>query len=189
MGDRSILKTIVLGLGALMLCLGIVQARAPQAQIGPPMPPPLQQLITSFDLLEPEATAYAIWNEGQTQSHEVWFRILGGEADYEQRLRVYKEQAAPRSPTMLPPSQTIAYELASNQSTEWVSLGTERAFFTYYFEGDNRLIGDPNWHNATAVSVRKSVYNNGDRYEINFEDIELLDDFDDLIVEVVLVRR
>ena len=188
MGDRSKLKKILLWLGAVILCLGIVQARSSEAQMGP-TPPPLQQLVTSFDIAEPEATAYAIWNAGQTQRHEVWFRIMGGEADYEQRLRVYKEQAAPRSPTMLPPAATVVYEMASNRTTEWVSLGTESAFFTYYFEGDNRLLGTVDWHNAEAVSVRKSVYNNGDRYEINFEDIDLLDDFDDLRVEVVLVRR
>ncbi|RZM77759.1 hypothetical protein [Leptolyngbya iicbica] len=179
-------------IGALLLTTAMVSAIAPlrslQAQTTV-TPPPLQQLVHSFDISQPEATAYALWNEGRSDRHEVWFRIISGEADFQQRLRVYKEQAAPRSPDMLPPLSTLVYEIDNNDPSQWFYLGSESGFFTYYFEGDNRLIGAPDFENAHAVRVQKSIYNNGDYYQISFEDISELDDYDDLEIEVILIRR
>jgi len=178
--------------GSLFLATAVVTVATPprslQAQTTS-NPPPLQQLVHSFDIREPGATAYALWNAGQTDRHEDWFRIISGEADYQQRLRVYKEQAPPRSPDMLPPISTLVYEVENNNPTQWYFLGTESGFFTYYFEGDNRLTAPLDFENAHAVRVQKSIYNNGDRYEISFEDITELDDYDDLEIEVVLIRR
>jgi len=178
--------------GALLLTTAMVTAIVPlrslQAQTTI-TPPPLQQLVHSFDITQPDATAYALWNAGQSDRHEVWFRITNGEADYQQRLRVYKEQAPPRSPEMLPPRSTMVYEIDNNNPSQWFYLGSEAGFFTYYFEGDNRLIGTSDFDNAHAVRVQKSIYNNGDRYQISFEDISELDDYDDLEIEVVLIRR
>ena len=179
-------------IAALFMAATVVTAVTPlrslQAQTTS-SPPPLQQLIHSFDVREPEATAYALWNEGQSTRHEVWFRVTSGEADYQQRLRVYKEQAPPRSPEELPPLSTLVYEVENNNPSPWYFLGSESGFFTYYFEGDNRLRDPLNFENAHAVRVQKSIYRNGDRYEISFEDIRELDDYDDLEIEVVLIRR
>jgi hypothetical protein len=188
MGDRVIWKKVWPLIGASALIVGMIPPRLVNAQT-PTSPPPLQQLIHSFDIDQPEATAYAIWNSGQPERHEVWFRIVGGEADYQQRLQVYKEQAAPRSPEMLPPASTLVYDIENNDGSDWIFLGTENAFFTYYFDGDHRLNSDVNWDNAEAVRVRKTVYRNGDLYEISFEDIDQLDDYDDLEIEVILIRR
>ncbi|MDB9528179.1 hypothetical protein PN498_19460 [Oscillatoria sp. CS-180] len=152
-------------------------------------PPPLSQVIHSFNIERPEATAYAVWNEGRVQQHEVWFRVLGGDADYQQRLRVFKEQAPPRSPDTLPPVSEIVYEMENNRTSDWFYLGTENEFFTYYFDGDNRPDGAQIWDHSKAVRVRKTAYNNGDLYEISFEDLNTLDDYNDLEIEVVLIRR
>ena len=93
-------------MGQCLLAAAFMTALVPQRSLwAQSSPPPLQQVIHSFDIEQPEATAYSLWNAGQEQRHEVWFRILGGEADFQQRLRVYKEQAPPRSPDMLPPDR------------------------------------------------------------------------------------
>ncbi|MEM6520826.1 MAG: hypothetical protein AAF722_16010 [Cyanobacteria bacterium P01_C01_bin.70] len=188
MGDRTWLSKIGSLLLGAALVTTITSSRSLQAQTGS-SPPQLQQLIHSFDVQQPDATAYALWNAGQDSRHEVWFRIIAGEADYQQRLRVYKEQAPPRSPDSLPPLSTIVYEVENNAPSQWFFLGSERGFFTYYFEGDNRIVEDIDFDNAHAVRVRKSIHTNGDRYEISFEDITLLDDYDDLEIEVILIRR
>ena len=188
MGGRLQVRNVWALLIAATSVVGVMQPRSLHAQTGS-MPPPLQQVIHSFDIEQPEATAYAIWNSGQPQRHEVWFRILGGEADFQQRLQVYKEAAPPRSPDMVPPASERVYEMASNNGTEWIFLGTESSFFTYYFDGDNRPNGNMDWDHAQAVRVRKTAYSNGDLYEISFEDLNLLDDYDDLEIEVVLIRR
>ncbi|MEM9502725.1 MAG: hypothetical protein AAGA01_02070 [Cyanobacteria bacterium P01_E01_bin.43] len=186
MGDRVRPGKIGQCLLAAAFITALVPSRALWAQSGPPR---LQQVIHSFDIERPEATAYALWNAGQEQRHEVWFRILGGEADFQQRLRVYKEQAPPRSPDMLPPESNIVYEVANSNSSDWFFLGTEGSFFTYYFDGDNRPNGNVGWDHSEAVRVRKTIYSNGDLYEISFEDLNLLDDYDDLEIEVILIRR
>lgn len=188
MGDRVKPSQSAKLLAAGALTAAMLQPMSVQAQTSA-TPPPLTQIIHSFDVEQPEATAYALWNSGETQRHEVWFRVLGGEADYQQRLRVYKEQAPPRSPDMLPPASELVYETANNGTTPWFYLGAEGDFFTYYFDGDNRPIGNLDWDNAEAVRVRKTIYTNGDLYEISFEDLNQLDDYDDLEIEVVLLRR
>jgi hypothetical protein len=188
MGNRRTLQTAGI---VLLTTAGITLGELPrslQAQsVGGP--PALQQRIHAFDIEQPEATAYALWNAGQGERHEVWFRILGGDADYQQRLQVYKEQAPPRSPDSLPPSSELVYEREGNAASGWVFLGQESDFYTYYFDGDNRPGGNIAWDNAAAVRVRKTVYENGDLYEISFEDLNTLDDYNDLEIEVVLIRE
>ena len=90
---------------------------------------------------------------------------------------------------MLPPESNIVYEVANSNSSDWFFLGTEGSFFTYYFDGDNRPNGNVGWDHSEAVRVRKTIYSNGDLYEISFEDLNLLDDYDDLEIEVILIRR
>ncbi len=179
---------VLFGLVAGISVLGGGGMGALHAQL-PISPPPLGELIHSFEEERPTATAYSIWNAAQSQRHEVWFRVIGGDADYLQRLRVYKEQAAPRSPDMLPPESARLYEIEGNRTSEWFFLGSESAFFTYYFDGDNRPSAGDGWSNAKAVRVKKSIYRNGDRYELRFEDLNILDDYNDLEVEVILLRR
>lgn len=151
-------------------------------------PPVLLERLDAFDIERPEATAFSIWNASRSQRHEVWFRILGGDALFQQRLRVYKEQALPRSPDTLPPRSELMHEIEGNQTTDWVFLGSERAFHTYYFDGDNRPISGAIWDNSKAVRTTATSYRNGDLYEIRFEDLNTLDDYNDLEVEVVLIR-
>ncbi|HEY9887181.1 MAG TPA: hypothetical protein V6D02_02205 [Candidatus Obscuribacterales bacterium] len=187
MGDRMKPHQLWLISGAVTL-VSVLSPRSLQAQTLP-APPPLEGLVHSFNLDQPEATAYSLWNVGQSQRHEVWFRVLGGDADYRQRLRVYKEQAPPREPDTLPPPSELVYEQADNIASEWVFLGTEDSFFTYYFDGDNRPNDSSSWGHAEAVRVSKTIYTNGDLYEISFEDLNTLDDYNDLEIEVLLVRR
>lgn len=189
MSDRGGLGKVGVSIWAATLLTMVALPRSLRAQQVGNAPPPLTQFVDIVDVQRPEATAYAIWNSGETQRHEVWFRVLSGEADFQQRLRVFKEQAAPRSPDTLPPLSTLVYEVENNNPSQWYFLGTESGFFTYYFDGDSRLEGTFDWDNAEAVRVQKTIYLNGDSYIISFEDINALDDYDDLQVEVVLIRR
>ncbi|MEM0978972.1 MAG: hypothetical protein AAGH78_01725 [Cyanobacteria bacterium P01_H01_bin.58] len=158
-----------------------------QAQVSD-RPPYLIDRAAAFDIEQPNATAFSIWNRSANQRHEVWFRILGGDALFQQRLRVYKEQAPPREPNMLPPESELIYEIADNNPSDWFFLGFESEFYTYYFDGDNRFGNDLDWDHSKAVRARKTTYRNGDLYDISFEDLNTLDDYNDLEIEVVLVH-
>lgn len=171
-----------------LLAMTLLQSRPLQAQVGD-RPPFLMDRIDGFDIFQPTATAFSIWNSDDNPGHQVWFRILGGDAQYQQRLRVYKEQAPPRPIDEIPPISELVLELEDNQPSDWYFLGTESVFYTYYFDGDNRPPGFVNWDNAKAVRGKRTAYANGDLYEISFEDLNTLDDYNDLEVEVVLIHR
>lgn len=173
---------------AAILTLNLWHSQPSQAQIGD-RPPFLMERIDSFDIYKPTATAYSIWNSDDNPGHQVWFRILGGDAQYQQRLRVYKEQAPPRPNDELPPSSEQVFELANNEPSQWYFLGAESAFHTYYFDGDSRPFPAAGWGNAKAVRAKRTAYENGDLYEIRFEDVPVLDDYNDLEIEVVLIHQ
>lgn len=175
---------------ALIFTVGTAQAQIPVQPEGGEAPPALVNRLRDFDVeTAPTATGFALWPAGPNLRHEVWYRIVGGDALFEQRLRVYKEQAPPRPIDELPPPTFQVDEIYSNRGTGWRYLGFEGDFFTYYFEGDHRRLGSADWGDAFAARARKVVYENGDRYEIFFEDQQSLDDYNDLMVEVVMLRR
>ncbi|HEY9736661.1 MAG TPA: hypothetical protein V6D06_10275 [Trichocoleus sp.] len=149
--------------------------------------PPLGALVRQYEAVTRNgATAYAIWTTDSTTAHQMWFRIAGGEALYRQRLRVYKENAGPRPADTLPPASTLANELLANAPTGWYALNQKRDIFTYYIDGDHRDGGS--WGNDEGVRVVRARFENGLLYQIYFEDVPQLDDYDDLIVEVALVQ-
>ncbi|NER82622.1 MAG: hypothetical protein F6K42_24295 [Leptolyngbya sp. SIO1D8] len=178
---------LVFCLVVALLVATFVQPRSLHAQISE-RPPLLMDRLSYFDIERPTATAFAIWNAAENQRHEVWFRILGGDALFQQRLRVYKEQAPPRTPNELPPESELVYEVESNGHSDWFFLGFESEFHTYYFDGDNRPNSGVSWDNSKAVRAKRTVYSNGDLYDVSFEDLNTLDDYNDLEIEVVLIH-
>lgn len=172
---------------ATLLTITLANPMGLQAQ-DDPRPPLLQERLDGFNLERPSATAFSIWNASRNKRHEVWFRVKGGDALFQQRLRVYKEQALPRSPDTLPPQSELVYEIEGNRSSGWFYLGSEENFHTYYFDGDNRPFGGTPWDHSKAVRAKATTYRNGDLYEISFEDLNTLDDYNDLEVEVVLLH-
>lgn len=179
---------LILGVIMTALLISMGQPRSLQAQTNN-SPPSLVGRIDSVDIAQPDATAFAIWDANENQRHEVWFRIIGGDALYQQRLRVYEEDALPRATNVLPPRSQLAHEIEGNRSSDWYFMGFKSGFHTYYFDGDNRPNSFFSWDNAKAVRAQKTIFSNGDLYEISFEDLNTLDDYNDLEIEVVLVHN
>lgn len=177
-------------LAIVVLCLVVIPATA-QSPLGEDLsyPPPLVNLLRNYEVeTAPDATAFSLWTGGTNLRHEVWFRVIGGDALWQQRLQVYKEQAPPRPINELPPPSQQVAQVIGNQPGDWVYLGFESEFFTYYFDGDHWSSQLGAWEEAYGVRVHKRIYDNGDHYAILFEDQYRLDDYNDLEVEVVLVR-
>jgi hypothetical protein len=185
---RRLWWLVGLTLTTLLLIIATASAQSPLGE-DLSAPPPLVSLQRSVDIeTAPDATAFSLWTGGPNLRHEVWFRVLGGDALWQQRLQVYKEQAPPRPINELPPPSEQVLERIGNQSSDWVYLGFESEFFTYYFDGDHWSPPTGDWEEAYGVRARKRIYDNGDLYEILFEDQYRLDDYNDLEIEVVLVR-
>ena len=147
----------------------------------------VNKLRESQSIVRPEATAYMIWTTGTGNNHEVWYRIAGGDALFRQRLRVFKENAPPRAENTLPPASRMVHEISSNQATSWYVMGPEQGSFTYYIDGDHRR-NDGSWENDRGVTVKEITYSNGTLYQIGFEYRVILDDYNDLIIEVAVIR-
>lgn len=188
MKRRSLLYSLVIvAMAALLMAISLTSS-AP-AQVNSPTSPPLRDLVQTFDpVYMPEATAYSIFTTDVTTTHQVWYRISGGDALFRQRLRVYQENADPRPQNQLPPASARLQELISNTPTGWFQLPVEMGVFTYYFDGDHRGRGGQGWDDAFGLRVQRTRYANGNRYDLGFEDLEILDDFDDLEVQVVILQ-
>lgn len=188
---NSLLWRFVLGiLTALTIILGAAttygQNPPPVAASGAPLL--INKLEESQVVVRPEATAYMIWTAGTANSHEVWYRISGGDALFRQRLRVYKENAPPRAENTLPPDTALVHEVRSNNATGWYVIGPEQGTFSYYFDGDHRY-KDDRWQNDLGTAVKQITYENGILYQISFEDRVILDDYNDLIIEVAMIQE
>ena len=177
-----LLAVVMAGLAMALASPGIAQTSSQSA-------PPLRGLgQESPPIIMPEATAYSLFTENANSSYQVWYRISGGDALFRQRLRVYQEQASPRPQNQLPPDAALSHELTSNTPPGWFVLPTIQGVATYYFDGDHRIDGQGPWDSGRGVMVKQARFSNGDLYELGFEDQISLDDYNDLEIQVAVVR-
>ncbi len=176
-------------LAVVMAGLTMALASPGLAQTSSQSSPPLRGLVQEYPpAIMPEATAYSLFNQNGNSSYQVWYRISGGDALFRQRLRVYQEQASPRPQNQLPPDAALRQELTSNVPTGWFVLPTITGTATYYFDGDHRVDAQGSWHDGRGVKVKRSRFSNGNLYQLGFEDQISLDDYNDLEIQVAVLR-
>jgi hypothetical protein len=188
MGRRGLFYGFLVALMALLLAGGPFISRAP-AQQGSGFSPPLGNLVREYDpITMPDATAYVVYTTSPEVPHQVWYRVSGGDALFRQRLQVFKENANPRPLNQLPPDSELQQAITTNNPTGWFVFPAEQGIFSYYFDGDNRPTPDSPWQNGRGIVVKRTRYENGNLFELGFEDKITLDDFNDLIVEVAVIQ-
>lgn len=189
MNRRSLLYSLVVVVISALLIAIPLATHTPAQVTSSPNSPPLRNLIQEFEpVLMPGATAYSLFTTDASSSHQVWYRISGGDALFRQRLRVYRENAGPRPQNELPPDSARQQELLSNTPTGWFMFPAETGVFTYYFDGDHRSRTGAGWDDAFGLKVRRVRYGNGNLYDLGFEDQDSLDDFNDLELQVVILQ-
>lgn len=152
--------------------------------------PPLGTLLQEYEpVVMPEATAYALFTTDDRRPHQVWYRVVGGSALFQQRLRVYLENAAPRPPHQLPPEVNRWQELTPNTPTTWLALPAATGIFSYYFDGDHKSTPSASWQSGRGIRVKQVDFDNGSLYELGFEDQISLDDYNDLVVQVAVISQ
>lgn len=112
----------------------------------------------------------------------------GGDALFRQRLQVYQENAGPRPTNQLPPDTELQQTITTNAPTGWFAFPVEQDVFSYYFDGDNKPTPNSDWLNGKGIVVKRTRYENGNLFELGFEDKVILDDFNDIIVEVAIIQ-
>lgn len=188
MRRRGFFFGFLVALFAIVLFVGPLGKTVP-AQQSSTSTPPLRHLVREYDSVTmPDATAYVVYTTSTTEPHQVWYRISGGDALFRQRLQVYQENAGPRPINQLPPETELRQTILTNNPTEWFVFPREQDVFSYYFDGDNRPTPDSNWLNGRGLVVKRTRYENGNLFQLGFEDKVTLDDFNDLIVEVAIIQ-
>jgi hypothetical protein len=151
--------------------------------------PPLRSLVREYaPVTMPEATAYVVYTSSTEMPHQVWYRVSGGDALFRQRLQVFAENAGPRPTNQLPPESALVQTITTNEPTGWFKLPPEQDVFSYYFDGDHRRTPNAPWENSTGIVVKRTRYENGNLFQLGFEDQVSLDDFNDIEIEVAIIQ-
>ncbi|XGB41470.1 MAG: hypothetical protein LVS60_14435 [Nodosilinea sp. LVE1205-7] len=137
----------------------------------------------------PEATAYSLFTTNPRRPHQVWYRVVGGNALFQQRLRVYQENAGPRPSNQVPPEVNLRQELTPNTPSGWLVLPPATGIVTYYFDGDHRSSSTGTWESGRGIKVKQANFEYGSLYELGFEDQISLDDYNDLVVQVAVILQ
>jgi hypothetical protein len=179
--------------GFLVALFAIVLLAGPFSQWVPAQSratsPPLRNLVREYDpVTMPDATAYVVYTTSTSVPHQVWYRVSGGDALFRQRLQVYQENAGPRPTNQLPPDTELKQTITTNTPTGWFAFPVEQDVFSYYFDGDNKPTPNSDWLNGKGIVVKRTRYENGNVFELGFEDKVILDDFNDIIVEVAIIQ-
>jgi len=173
---------------ALALVVGPLRSLG-SAQVPTSGSPPLETVVQEFDpIVMPEATAYAIFTDEAATAHQVWYRVVGGDALFRQRLRVFQENAGPRPTNQLPPESQLVEAIETNTVGDWVLLPPVAGTYTYYFDGDHRITPDAPWQNGRGLVVQRTRFSNGNLFELGFEDQVSLDDYNDLQIQVAFIQ-
>jgi hypothetical protein len=188
MKRRSIVYRVLVGaIAAFLIVLPL--ATHTSAQTSSANSPPLRNLIRAYEpVIMPEATAYSVFTTDPASAHQIWYRISGGDALFRQRLRVYRENAGPRPQNQLPPDTALQQEITTNAPTGWFAFPPATGIVTYYFDGDHRTSARGPWENAFGLQVKRTRFANGNLYELGFEDLVDLDDYNDLELQVVILQ-
>lgn len=178
---------LTVAIAALLLTLALVSPTL--AQRSSTTTPPLRGTPQTFEAVTmPGATAYSVFTTDGAIPHQVWYRVSGGDALFRQRLRVYREPAPPRPQNQLPPESARVQEIMTNTPTSWFVLPAATGVVTYYFDGDHRVRANAAWENALGLRVQRNRFDNGNLFDLGFEDQASLDDFNDLEVQVAILQ-
>ena len=101
---------------------------------------------------------------------------------------MYQENAGPRPTNQVPPESELVQEIITNAPGNWIVLPAEVGLYTYYFDGDHRITPDSPWQNGKGIVVKRTKFNNGNLYELGFEDQVSLDDYNDLEIQVAFIQ-
>jgi hypothetical protein len=118
--------------------------------------------------------------------HQVYFRVMCGEAAYFQRCHVYL------SDMWVPPGWPGDALLGGDHTprpSDWEKFPVQTRPRRYFFHGEHRNPATSTWHRDAAVGHAYELYENGTLSRVGWDDTGGDMDLNDLTVEVAVVRR
>jgi hypothetical protein len=122
--------------------------------------------------------------------HQTYFRVKCGKAGFFQRCLVY----------MRGPNATVTDVIGATPDwvlggdyrpypSEWFKYPPQQGGRTYFFAGEHRNPAETVWRWDDAVGHSYDIYDNGTLATVQWDDAGGDRDFNDLIVEIAVVRR
>lgn len=177
------------------------------------MPPPLKLFPWYFTPATPdlgsfvkhehpfeEDSRFFLWNEfppwelaGGTVHylpHQLYFRVKYGEAAHHQRVSVWMSPTGSPPPpfTGLPPDYVLGGAFPPTPS-DWQKFPVQSGAKDYWFAGEHKPAAASTWSRDSGVGHSYDRYANGTLSTVGWDDTGEDFDFNDLVLEVAVVRR
>lgn len=123
--------------------------------------------------------------------HQTYFRVKCGKSAFFQRCLVYMRGASATVTDVIgaPPEWVLGGDYLPYPS-DWLKYPPQFEGRTYFFAGEHRNPAEAAWRWDDAVGHSYEIYDNGTLATVRWQnDDAASQDFDDLIVEVAVVRR
>jgi hypothetical protein len=123
--------------------------------------------------------------------HQMYFRVMCGEAAFFQRCLVYMTVNTQIPPPVLqnfPPDFVLGGDYTPRPS-EWNRYPTQSGERFYWFFGQHRNPATSTWQADALVGHSYDIYENGTLSIVRYDDTGGDRDFNDLVLEVAIVGR
>jgi hypothetical protein len=129
--------------------------------------------------------------DGTTQflDHQAYFRVKCGNAGFFQRCLVYMRNGGSVTDVLgMPPDWVLGGDYLPYPS-DWLKYPPQQGGRIYFFAGEHRDPAQTAWRWDEAVGHTYDIYDNGTLATVQWDDTGGDRDFNDLVVEVAVVRR
>lgn len=123
--------------------------------------------------------------------HQIYFRVMCGEAAFFQRCLVYMTTDASIPAPILqtfPPNFVLGGDYTPRPS-EWFQFPTQSGQRIYWFFGQHRNPATSVWRADAGVGHSYDIYENGTLSIVRYDDTGGDQDFDDFVLEIAIVGR
>jgi hypothetical protein len=123
--------------------------------------------------------------------HQLYFRVICGEAAFFQRCFVYMRPDLTIPPPVLesfPPDWILGGEHTPRPSN-WQRYATQSGDRFYFFFGQHRNPSAGSWTADALVGHSYDIYENGTLSTIHYDDTGVDQDMDDFVLEAAIVGR
>ena len=125
------------------------------------------------------------------QYHQLYFRVMCGQAAFFQRCFVYMRPDLSIPPPLLtafPPDWILGGDYTPRPS-DWQRYPTQAGTRFYFFIGQNRNPNSASWAADAIVAHTYDIYENGTLSRVQYDDAGGDQDLNDFILEVAVVGR